>query len=266
MIIIKSKKELELMRTAGRKLGAIFDKLAPEIRPGRSTLEINHIAEELIRQSGGQPNFALEPGYKWGVCASVNNVLIHGIPSKKVILKEGDILSIDMGNLDESGYNGDACRTYAVGNISDEAKRLICCTEECFFEAFKVCKPGNHLYEISMAIQRTADKYGYTLCKEYGGHGIGRSMHEDPFIYNYYDASLGLGPFLRPGMCLAIEPMVMSGKPQIKTLSDGWGVVSADDKLTCHYENDIIITETGAEIISVDSNVRRHLTDLEGKV
>ena len=265
MISIKSKSEMDQMRIAGQKLGAIFDKLAPEIRPGRSTWEINHIAEELIRQSGGRPNFSMEEGYRWGVCASVNEVLIHGIPSKSVILKDGDILSIDMGNLDNNGFNGDACRTFAVGNISDEAKRLIRCTEECFFEAFKVCKPGNHLYQISMAIQKVADRYGYTLCKEYGGHGIGRLMHEDPFIYNYYDPSLGLGPFLREGMCLAIEPMVMSGSSTIVTQADGWGVVSADGKLTAHYENDIIITADGAEITSVDANVRKHLTELEEK-
>ncbi|MCI1735857.1 MAG: type I methionyl aminopeptidase [Bacilli bacterium] len=263
MIIIKSKKELEMMRTAGHKLGAIFDQLAPEIRPGRSTWEINHLAEELIRKSGGQPNFALEDDYHWGICASVNQVLIHGIPSKSVILHEGDILSVDMGNLDDNGYNGDACRTYAVGSISAEASKLIRCTEDCFYEAFKACRPGAHLYEISMAIQKTATSYGYSLCHEYGGHGIGRSMHEDPFIYNYYDPSLGLGPFLKPGMCLAIEPMVMSGSATIETAKDGWAVSSADQKLTCHYENDIIITETGAEIISVDENVRRHLKTME---
>lgn len=252
-----------MMRAAGNKLGKVFDELLPEIKPGRSTYEINHIAERLIRQTGGVPNFALEEGYHWAICASVNETLIHGIPSKNVILKEGDILSVDMGNKDSSGFNGDACRTFAVGNISAEATRLIRCTEECFYEAYKVCKPGRHLYEISMAIQRTADKYGYSLVREYGGHGIGIEMHEDPFIYNYYDPTLGLGPILREGMCLAIEPMVMSGSREIYTKDDNWGIVSVDHKLTCHYENDIIITSTGAEITSVDSNVRRHLAELE---
>ena len=265
MIIVKTKAECEKMIVAGNKLGAIFDKLAPEIRPGRSTYEIDKIAERLILESGGKPNFALEDGYHNAICASVNETLIHGIPSKSVILKEGDILSVDMGNLDSNGYNGDACRTFAVGNISDEATRLIRCTEECFFEAYQVCLPGHHLYEISMALQRTADKYGYSLCKEYGGHGIGREMHEDPFIYNYYSPELGLGPFLRPGMCLAIEPMVMSGKSDIITLKDGWGVVSEDRKLTAHYENDVVITENGPIITSVDSNVRRHLQERESK-
>lgn len=263
MINIKTKREMEKMVEAGNKLGKIFDLLEPYIKPGVSTAEIDKLANKFILESGGKPNFALEDGYNWAVCASVNEVLIHGIPSKSVVLKEGDIVSIDMGNLDNNGYNGDACRTFAVGNISDEAKRLIRCTEECFYEAFKVLKPGIHLYEISKAIDRTASKYGYSLVKEYGGHGIGREMHEDPFIYNYYSPEMGLGPFLREGMCLAIEPMVMAGKSDIITLKDGWGIVSADKKLTCHYENDVIITSDGAIITSVDSNVKRHLKELE---
>lgn len=265
MITIRTKQEMEKMVVAGNKLGAIFDKIAPEIRPGRTTYEIDKLITRYIKESGGKPNFALEDGYHNAICASVNEVLIHGIPSKSVVLKEGDILSIDMGNLDDNGYNGDACRTFPVGNVSDEAKRLIRCTEECFYAAYQVCYPGRHLYEISQAIQRTADKYGYSLVKEYGGHGIGREMHEDPFIYNYWLPSLGLGPILREGMCLAIEPMVMSGSSEIMTEKDGWGVVSADRKLTCHYENDVIITENGPVITSVDSNVRRHLKDMEDK-
>ncbi len=263
MITIKTKQEMEKMVVVGNKLGAIFDKIAPEIRPGRTTYEIDKLITRYIKESGGVPNFSLEDGYHHAICASVNEVVIHGVPSKSVVLKEGDILSIDMGNLDENGYNGDACRTFPVGNISDEAKKLIRCTEECFYEALKVCYPGRRLFEISQALQRTADKYGYTLLKEYGGHGIGRSMHEDPFIPNYYSPSMGLGPILREGMCIAIEPMVMSGKPEIETLDDGWGVVSVDRKINCHYENDVIIQENGPLITSIDSNVKRHLQDME---
>jgi methionyl aminopeptidase len=265
MIIIKSKREIEMMRTACGKLGAIFDKLAPEIRPGRTTYEIDKIADRLIRETGGICSFKLEDGYPAAVCASVNDTLIHGIPSKDVVLKEGDILSIDMGNQDDTGYQGDACRTFPVGNISDEAKKLICCAEECFYNAFKVCKPGVHVNAISMEIQKTADKYGFSLVKEYGGHGLGKTMHEDPFIYNYYSPELGFGPFLRSGMVIAIEPMVMSGDSKIITLADGWGVQSADHKINAHYENDVLITDTGAEVLSVDSNVRRHLKELEDK-
>ena len=261
-ISIKNESERKKRIVAGNKLGHIFDLLRREVRPGRSTYELNKLVENWIKDSGGKPNFALEPGYRWAICASVNATLIHGIPSKSVILKEGDILSVDRGNLDGNGYNGDACRTFPVGNISDEAQKLIRCTEECFYAAYKVCLPGHHLYEISMALQKTADKYGYSLCKEYGGHGIGRSMHEDPFIPNYYDSSLGLGPFLRPGRCIAIEPRVRSGASDIITLDDSWGVVSKDGKLTCHYENDVIITENGPIITSVDENVRQHLKEL----
>jgi methionyl aminopeptidase len=263
MIIIKSPREQEMMKEAGRKLGGLFDKLLPEIRPGRSTAEIDKIAEDYIRSTGGRSADKGFEGFPGAVCTSVNSVLIHGIPSKSVILREGDLLSVDAGNIDSTGYQGDACRTYPVGSVSDEAKKLIRCTEECFWEAYRVCKPGVHLYEISKAIQRTADKYGYSLCKEYGGHGLGKGMHEDPFIPNYYSPEMGLGPFLRPGMCIAVEPMVMSGSSEIRTLDDGWSVVSADGKINCHYENDIIITEDGAIVTSVDSNVRRHLSELE---
>lgn len=261
-ITIRSQREMDMMIQAGNKLGTVFDRLLPEIKPGRSTWEIDKLADRFIRETGGIPNFALEEGYHNAVCASVNSTLIHGIPSKKVILKEGDIISIDMGNKDSSGYNGDACRTFAVGNVSDEASKLIRCTEECFYAAYQVCYPGRHLYEISMAIQKVADRYGYSLIKDYGGHGIGTEMHEDPFIPNYYDSSMGFGPFLRAGMCVAIEPMVMSGGCEYITENDGWGIVSADGKLTCHYENDVIITENGPIITSVDSNVKRHLKEL----
>ena len=262
-IVIKNKKEIQQLEEAGKILGEVFDGLAPEIRPGRSTYEISKIAERLILEKGCTPSFKGYDGFPGAVCASVNEELIHGIPSKEKILKEGDIVSIDMGNALPSGYQGDACRTYAVGSISAEAQRLIRCSEECFFEAFKVMRPGIHLNEISMAIQRVADRYGYSLVKEYGGHGLGREMHEDPFVYNYYDPSLGLGPFLKEGMCLAVEPMVMEGRSEVDTLKNGWTVVSRDGRLTSHYENDVIITHDGAKIISVDENVRRHLKETE---
>lgn len=259
----KSYQEQQKMIVAGRKLASVFDKLQPEIRPGRSTYEIDKIADRLIRETGGIPSFKLEEDYSYAICASVNEVLIHGVPSKTKILKEGDILSIDMGNLDSNGYNGDACRTFAVGNISDEAKELISCTEECFYQALKVCQIGHHLYEISMAFEKTVAKYGYSLVDEYEGHGIGTVMHEDPGIPNHYDSSMGLGPFLKEGMCLAIEPMVLSGSREIDTLDDGWSVVSRDRKLTAHYENDIIITKDGPIITTIDSNVKRHLEQME---
>ena len=265
-IIIKSKKELQIIESVCNQLGKVFDKLALEIKPGRSTFEISKLANDYIVKSGMKASFKGYDGFPGYVCASVNEELIHGIPSKDKILKDGDILSIDMGNLDKSGFQGDACRTFAVGNISTEAQKLISCSEECFFEAYKVCKPGRHLYEISMAIQRVADKYGFSLCRDYGGHGLGKEMHEDPFIYNYYKPELGLGPILREGMVLAIEPMVMAGSYKTEVLQNDWTVVSADRKLTSHYENDVIITADGAKIISVDSNVKRHLKELENQI
>lgn len=262
-IIIKSSSQQEKMKEVGLKLGSVFDKLSKDIKPGISTYDVAELANKYILESGCKPTFKGYSGFPGYICTSVNEILIHGIPSKRDILKDGDIISLDIGNVDSSKFQGDACRTFAVGNISDEAKKLIRCTEECFYEAFKVCKPGARLYEISLAIQKVADKYGYSLVKEYGGHGLGMEMHEDPFIYNYYDPSLGLGPILKEGMTLAIEPMVMSGKNKIEILNDGWGVISRDRKINCHYENDIIITSTGAIITSVDENVKRHLKELE---
>ena len=262
MIQIKNSQQIAAMRDAGRITGEALLVARDAICPGMSTKELDDIIRKYIEKCGAKPSFLGYGGFPGSACISIGPQVIHGIPSKNIILKEGDILSIDRGNLDNNGYNGDACRTFPVGNISDEAQKLIRCTEECFYAAYKVCLPGHHLYEISMALQKTADKYGYSLCKEYGGHGIGRSMHEDPFIPNYYDSSLGLGPFLRPGRCIAIEPRVRSGASDIITLDDSWGVVSKDGKLTCHYENDVIITENGPIITSVDENVRQHLKEL----
>ena len=265
MVSIKSPKELLGFEDVCSDLGVIFDKLKEKIKPGISTYEIDKFVESLILKSGGVPNFKLVEGYSHATCVSVNDVLIHGIPSKNIILKEGDIVSIDTGAL-KNGFNSDACRTYSVGNISSEVKRLIDCTEECFYQAYKVIKPGAYLYDISKAIQVTAQKYGYSLVKEYTGHGLDKGkngMHADPAIPNYYDLSFGKGMKLKEGMVLAIEPMVLAGLADITIDDDGWGVRSKDHKLTCHYENDVIVTSNGAKIISVDDNVRRHLKLLE---
>lgn len=256
MIVIKSEKEIELMRQAGHKLGRVFDKLAPLIAPGVSTHYLDAEVEKFLKEEGCIPSFKGEDGFPASICASVNSMLIHGIPSKKIILQEGDIITVDMGNIFK-GYQGDAARTYSVGNISEEARRLIETTEECFYAAIKVAKPGNRLSDISHAIEEVARKGGYSLTEDYGGHGIGREMHEDPMILNV--GRPGHGPILRPGMCLAIEPMLNVGSKELKVLEDGWGVMSADGKLTGHYENTIVITSEGAEILTVDENVRRHI-------
>ena len=256
MIKIKSAAELVLMEEAGHILGQVFDLLVPHIKPGVTTWEIDRLANKYIKEAGCIPSFKGYDGFPGSICASVNDCLIHGIPSKAIVLKEGDILSIDMGNI-WKGYNGDAARTYKVGKVSPEAERLIECTEKCFYEAYKQAQPGNHLSDISAAISRVAAEYGYSTTKEFGGHGIGTDMHEDPFIYNYGTA--GHGPILREGMCIAIEPMIHEGSDKIKQDPDGWGIRSKDGKLTCHYENTMIITKDGPKITTVDSSVRRHL-------
>lgn len=268
MVTIKSPKDLLGFDDVCGKLGPIFNTLREKIKPGISTYEIDKIVESLILSSGGKANFKFEEDYYHATCVSVNDVLLHGIPSKSIILKEGDIVSVDTG-IYYNGFNSDACRTYPVGNISSVAKRLIDCTEECFYNAYRLIRPGVHLYEISKAIQETADKYGYSLVKEYGGHGLDKGvggMHGDPFIPNYYQKELGQGMILKEGMVLAIEPMVLSGLADIITDDDTWGVRSKDHQLTCHYENDVIVTSTGAKIISVDDNVLSHLHQMEENI
>ena len=265
MITIKSPKELLGFEDVCSLLGPIFNKLKEIIKPGISTYEIDKFVESSILSTGGRPNFKLVEGYHHASCVSVNDVLIHGIPSKSIIIKDGDIVSVDTGII-KDGFNSDACRTYPVGNISSVAKRLIDCTEECFYRALKVIRPGVHLYAISKAIQETADKYGYSLVREYSGHGLDKGesgMHGDPEIPNYYQEEMGQGVILKEGMVLAIEPMVMEGSHEIIIDDDSWGVRSKDHKLTCHYENDVVVTSNGAKIISVDDNVLNHLHHME---
>lgn len=260
MIIIKNDLEIKRMIKAGKVLGECFDFLKEHVAPGISTYELDRLAEKFLRQHNCIPSFKGYEGFPGSICASVNDVLIHGIPSKDVILKEGDILSIDMGNI-LNDYQGDACRTYKVGKVSEEASRLIECTEKCFFEAFKQARVGNHLSDISAKITEVSNEYGYSTTKEFGGHGIGREMHEDPFIFNYGEK--GHGVILRKGMCLAIEPMIMAGSDKIKQLDDNWGIASLDGKLTCHFENTIYIDDDGPHITTIDSIVKGYLKDVE---
>lgn len=260
MIIIKSDSEIQKMKEAGALLGEVFDLLAKEVKPGVSTAKLDRLAEKYLRQRGCVPSFKGYGGFPGSICASVNECLIHGIPSKKIILKEGDIISIDMGNIIH-GFQGDAARTFPVGEISPETKRLIECTEKCFYEALKVAKPGAHISDMSAKISEVAAEYGYSTTKEYGGHGIGREMHEDPFIFNY--GTPGHGPVIRKGMCLACEPMIHQGSDSITQLDDGWGVVSTDGKLTCHYENTMYIDDEGAHITTIDKNVKGHIQNVE---
>lgn len=243
---IKSNREIEIMRTAGRIVAEVLEKLKEVIQPGITTKEINKLAEEYIRKNGAIPAFLGYEGYPASVCTSVNEEVVHGIPGPRV-LNEGDIVGIDVGVFYE-GYCGDAARTYEVGNCSDEAKRLIKVAEESFFAGIEKACVGNRLYDISHAIQTHVESNGYSVVRSLVGHGIGKKMHEEPQVPNY-----GLphrGPRLMAGLTLAIEPMINAGKYHVKTLSDGWTVVTADGSLSAHYENTIVITANGPEILT----------------
>lgn len=248
MIIVKSAREIELIRTASKVIAKVFNDIKPFIRPGVSTLEIANEAERIIRENDCIPTFKGYGGFPGAICVSVNDTLIHGIPSSKIILKEGDIVSLDVGAT-YKGYCGDACRTFAVGTVTERAKRLIQTTEESFFEALKVIKPGARVGDISHAIQKYNEERGYSLPKNYTGHGTGRHLHEDPNIPNV--GISGTGPLLQKGMTIAIEPMVAEGRPDTRTLSDEWTVKMKDGKLSAHYENTIVITEDGYEILTM---------------
>ena len=223
------------------------DELAKAIRPGISTWEIDHLGEEMIRSFGCTPNFLHYNGYPASICVSVNDEVVHGIPSKKRILREGDIVSLDAG-LIYKGYHSDAARTHAVGEISPEAQKLIDVTRQSFFEGIKMAKAGNHLYDISAAIGNYAESFGYGVVRDLVGHGIGTSLHEDPQIPNFAQKRRGIR--LVPGMTLAIEPMITMGRPEVCWLDDDWTVVTEDESLAAHYENTILITEGEPEILT----------------
>lgn len=247
-VTIKSKKEIQLMREAGKMLEDVHNRLAEIIQPGISTLEIDQFGEKAIRDLGCVPNFLNYNGYPASICVSVNDEVVHGIPRKDRILLEGDIVSLDAGLIHE-GYHSDAARTHAVGKVSAEAERLIRVTKESFFEGIKFAKPGNHLFDISEAIQKHVESHGYSVVRDLVGHGIGTHLHEDPQIPNFKQRRKGIK--LRPGMTLAIEPMVNEGEYDVVWLDDDWTVVTEDGSLAAHYENTIVITEDGCEILTL---------------
>lgn len=247
-VSIKTAREIELMREAGRLLEIVHDELAKMIKPGISTWEIDRKGEEIIRSFGCIPNFLHYNGYPASICVSVNDEVVHGIPSKKRILQEGDIVSLDAG-LIYKGYHSDAARTHAVGEISAEAKKLIEVTRQSFFEGMKYAKAGNHLNDISKAIGAYAQSFGYGVVTDLVGHGIGTSLHEDPQIPNFAQKKRGLR--LEPGMTLAIEPMINIGRADVEWLDDDWTVVTEDGSLSAHYENTILITDGEPEILTL---------------
>ena len=248
MITLKSQIEIETMREAGRIVGLAHEAVAKAIRPGVTTLELNAIAEKVIRDHGAIPSFLGYGGFPASICASINDVLVHGIPNH-IRLKDGDIISIDIGAV-YKGYHGDSAWTHAVGEISDEAKDLMKVTRESLFVGLQQAKPGNRLGDICHAIGEYVESHGYSVPVDYTGHGIGTELHEEPAIPNYGKA--GRGILLKEGMTLAIEPMVHAGKPQTRVLQDDWTVVSKDGSLAAHYEHTIVITSTGYEILTIN--------------
>jgi methionyl aminopeptidase len=255
LITIKSKKEIEYMREACKVVAHMYDEIEKEIKPGITTYELDQKAEAIIRKYGAVP---AEKGYPSGIrgvpdfpsatCISVNDEVIHGIPSKYKYIKEGDLVSIDTVAL-KNGFNGDAARTFIVGETSKEAKRLVEVTKQAFFEGIKYAKCGNRIGDISHAIGEYVRSQGYSVVREFQGHGIGKEMHEDPGIPNYGKA--GRGARIEAGMTLAVEPMVIQGKPNILELEDGWTIITEDGSLAAHYENTILITENGPEILTI---------------
>jgi methionyl aminopeptidase len=248
MIIIKNDNEIEYMRRAGKVVSDTLARLEEVIKPGITTAEIDRLAEELILEQGAIPSFKGYHGFPASICASVNNEVVHGIPDSRV-LQSGDIISIDCGAM-LNGYHGDAARTIPVGNISEKAAMLIKVTEESFFEGIKKAVIGNRLTDISYEIQKYVENYGFSVVRDYVGHGIGRNMHEDPEVPNF--GKPGRGPKLVKGMMLAIEPMVNMGKFYVRTLSNDWTVVTEDGSLSAHYENTIAILENGPEILTLN--------------
>ena len=239
-ITIKSAREIEFMTEAGRILEIVHEEMAKALKPGMTTFEIDRIGEEVIRSYGCVPSFLNYNGYPASVCVSVNNEVVHGIPSKKRIIKDGDIVSLDAGVI-YKGYHSDAARTYAIGEVSQKAQDLIRVTEECFFEGIKYAKEGNYLFEISAAIGRYASERGYGVVRDLCGHGIGSHLHEAPEIPNYEMNRRGVK--LRKGMTLAIEPMINIGTYAVDWLDDDWTVVTRDGSLSAHYENTVLITD-----------------------
>lgn len=249
MITLKSPREIALMKEAGAVVAKVFEGLKAALRPGLSTLELDELANEIITSNGGVSAEKGYYGYPGNICISVNDTVLHGIPSSKIILKEGDIVSFDIV-VKKHGYCADACRTYPVGTTSPKALRLIEVTRQSFFEAVKLIKPGVHLGDIQAKIQEVNESNGYSLIRDYTGHGIGREMHEDPSIPNYGKA--GTGIILKEGMTICIEPMVAEGKSATRVLGDGWTVKMKDGKLSCHYENTVAVTADGYEILTLD--------------
>ena len=247
MILIKSETEIELMYESGQITGGALALAEESIRPGMTTGELDSLIEKYIRSHGARPSFKNYNGFPASACISVNEVIVHGIPGSRV-LKDGDIVSVDVGSY-YKGYHSDAARTFAVGNVSDEAKKLIEVTKQSFFEGIKAAYPGQRIGDIGSRIQAYAESFGYGVVRDMVGHGIGRALHEAPDVPNF--GTSGRGIRLLEGMCIAVEPMINEGTYELKTLSDGWTTVTLDGKLSAHYENTLAITKDGPRILTL---------------
>jgi methionyl aminopeptidase len=247
MIYLKSERELNLMRKAGSIVAQILDEMAKMAAPGISTGELDRFAESRIKELGAKPAFKGYNGFPACVCISVNQEVVHGIPSNKRVLKDGDIVGLDFGVVYD-GWYGDSARTVPVGKISDEAQKLLDVTKEGLYRGIEQCREGNRVFDIGHAVQNYVENFGYGVVREFVGHGIGRALHEDPQVPNY--GPKGKGPALKVGMVLAIEPMINAGSHEVKVLKDGWTAVTVDDSLSAHFEHTVAITPSGPEILT----------------
>lgn len=246
-VSIKSQREIELMREAGRILAITHDELAKQIRAGMTTKEIDRIGEEVIRDYGCEPSFLNYNGYPASICVSINDEVVHGIPCKERIVQDGDIVSLDAGVI-YKGYHSDAARTLFVGNVDEQTRKLVEVTRQSFFEGIKFAKPGNHIVDIARAIQMYVESHGFSVVEDLVGHGVGKKLHEAPEIPNF--VTNRKGPRLRKGMTLAIEPMVNAGSYEVEWLDDDWTVVTVDGSMSAHYENTVLITDDEPVILS----------------
>lgn len=252
-ITVKSPREIELMTEAGRILEIVHKELAKALHPGMTTMQIDRIGEEVIRSYGCVPSFLDYNGYPASICVSVNDEVVHGIPSEHRFIREGDIVSLDAGVI-YKGYHSDAARTHGIGEISEEAKKLIRITRESFFEGIKYAREGNHLFDISSAIGRYAEERGYGVVRDLCGHGIGTALHEAPEIPNYEMGRKGVK--LKAGMTLAIEPMINAGGWEVDWMDDDWTVVTRDHSLSAHYENTVLITEGEPVLLTLTEGIQ----------
>ena len=248
MVYVKSEKEIDLMRESCKIVKETLEFVGSKIQAGMSTKEIDELVERYIRAAGAYPSCLGYGGFPASACVSVNSVVVHGIPTREEILKEGDIVSVDLCAY-KNGYHGDACRTFKIGRVAPEIEKLVKVTEECFFKGSEGLKAGTPLYDIGYRVQKHAESFGYGVIRSYTGHGIGKEMHEDPSVPNY--GKKGTGIRLRAGTVLCIEPMIALGDWRVRVLNDGWTAVTVDGKPAAHYENTVVVREDGVEILTL---------------